>query len=67
MGRNNEDFSSEQIGASNSTPVPSFNSKVGSFHKGRSGYYEDHHSSTRWINGCTNCKREEKAGKHPLA
>ena len=67
MPRNNEDFSSGQTGASDSTPAPSLNPKAGSFHKGRSGYYDDHHSSTRWIGGCNNCKREEKAGKHPLA
>jgi len=44
-------------------PTPS----SGSFHKGRSGYYEDHHSSNRYIGGCKSCVKEEKAGKHPLA
>lgn len=38
----------------------------GSFHKGRQGYYEDHHSGSRWIGGCTKCAKEEKAGTHPL-
>jgi hypothetical protein len=67
MPRNNEDFSSGQTGASDSSPTPAFNPKPGSFHKGRKGYYDDHHSSNTWNNGCNNCKREEKAGKHPLA
>jgi hypothetical protein len=39
----------------------------GTFHKGRSGYYEDHHSSTRYVGGCKSCMKEEKSGKHPLA
>jgi hypothetical protein len=66
MPRNNEDFSSGQTGASDSTPVPASTPKSGSFHKGRNGYYRDHHSGSAWIGGCNNCKREQKAGTHPL-
>jgi hypothetical protein len=66
MPRNNNDFNSGQSGeADNASPVAS--PKSGSLHKGRSGYYEEHHSSTRYIGGCRNCMREEKSGKHPLA
>ena len=65
MGRNNADFDSgrPEVTAANS-PVQN---KPGSFHKGKSGYYEDHHSSNRYIGGCKNCMSEEKTGKHPLA
>lgn len=67
MTRNVGDFNEGQTGASDSTPAPSLNPKAGSFHKGRNGYYRDHHSSNTYMGGCNKCKSEEKAGKHPLA
>jgi hypothetical protein len=42
-------------------------SKAGSLHKGKSGYYEEHHSSSRYVGGCKSCMNEQKSGKHPLA
>jgi hypothetical protein len=65
MGRSNEDF---ENGRPEVTPDNSpRQNKPGSLHKGKSGYYEEHHSSNRYIRGCKNCMSEEKTGKHPLA
>ena len=63
MGRNNDDFYDSQHLATD----PVAQSKAGSLHKGKSGYYEEHHSSSRYVGGCKSCMNEEKSGKHPLA
>lgn len=62
MSRNNKDFN---IGQGQESSIVGPNE--GTFHKGRKGEYEAHHSGSSWIGGCKNCERERKAGKHPVA